>query len=219
MKISNNLTELQERLKGCGICPKMVRSRIEVLGIEHNQPVSFRGNDKSTFMFIGQAPGRLLEKMVDKTNIKTTAFSYGSGDTLSRVLTDAGYLENEVFITNVCKCSTPSDNIFIDEDICICTKLFLENEIRLLRPKALIVMGKKAQEWFFKYCDENIISGIKVFKVFHPAYVSYSPDQYDGYVRTLTSIRETILNDKGGDEDGSLKTFMDTAVKRDTQDN
>lgn len=200
MKLCDNLIELGERLKGCGVCPKMVQSRIEVLGLENNSPVLFRGSHTPTFLFVGLAPGRAVEKMKDKTNIHMTAFMYGSGDILTRSLIEAGYLEDEVLITNCCNCSTPADNNFNSEDVSLCMRLWLENIIRLSKPKAIVVMGKIAQNWFDVYVGKDIIDNIKVFKIPHPAWVGYQPTENDNYLRRLTSIRESIINEEKNDK-------------------
>jgi len=191
----DNLDELKESLKGCGLCPKMWKSRIEVLGKENDIPVMWKGVPNAKFFFLGQCPGRLLEKVQDKSNIDIHAFAYGSGNILKNILTDAGYSDDEVFITNVVKCNTPADNIFINKDVERCIKLWLENEIKLVKPSAIIIMGKVAQTWFEQFFDKNILFNIKVFKVYHPSYLGYRPEAYDGYLKSLTAIRESVLKD------------------------
>lgn len=197
MKLSSNLSELKERLHNCNLCPKMVESRLEVLGEDNNHPTTFKGNPHPVFMLIGQCPGRKLCSMKkEKLNITGEPFQFGSGDILNRVLIDAGFNDDEIYITNVMKCNCPEDNKINDEDTRLCLTLWLENEIRITSPKSIIIMGKIAQDWFSKYVNEDIINNIKIFRINHPASLLYNPNNEDEYIRILTDIKKKCVEDE-----------------------
>jgi DNA polymerase-1 len=107
-------------------------------------------------MLVGEAPG--------ETELRTgVPFSGASGDELSRILHEAGFIRSELYITNVCKWRPPDNKI--DEWVATTKKpptgfvsLFdkwvhpyikqgyeqLEREIALVRPKLILAVGNTA---------------------------------------------------------------------------
>lgn len=158
---------LSEKLETCSLCPRMVKSRQEVMGDEH-APCSFVGSIGAKYMFIGIAPGRLKTK----NNKNPQAFKHGSGRILRKIINDFSINMSDVFITNILKCNTPKNNNLEKQDIHNCVDNFLIQEINLIKPKHIIVLGNDAKNKF-----KNFVTSIKKFStihyVWHPASVLY----------------------------------------------
>lgn len=132
-------------------------------------------------MFIGEAPG--VQEEENKTPFYTGA---PAGDLLNRVINAAKIDINTCYFTNAVWCrpepkdvtkmqnGTPSK-----EEIIACNKR-LKNEILILNPKVIVLLGKSAYYSFFgkdlkSILDvvgwQNISSNTKVYLLPHPSYV------------------------------------------------
>jgi len=181
------LETLKDNLKKCSRCPKMVESRMQVMGEDH-YPCSFVGDEKAKYMVVGIAPGR-VKKEKKKEDEEDEAFKYGSGKILKKAFDELGIHEKEVFITNIVKCNTPEDGAFIEEDIELCYKKFLSQEIAIISPKVIFALGRDAQ----RHLENLVPNGIKVTYLFHPAAVMRG---YVGYERFKDVLKEKIENGK-----------------------
>ncbi len=163
--MQDQFQDLLNVLVKCSECPKMVQSRKEVMGEDH-YPLKPFGNIDAKIMIIGIAPGRLQRKYKDPDIKDEYAFQYGSGDILNKII-DKFNIRDIVYITNILKCNSPSDNIFEEQDVKRCITNFLSNEIKIINPEKIIVLGKQAREYFEKY----VVTNSKVYFIYHPSYV------------------------------------------------
>lgn len=162
----------------------MVESRRQVLG-ENHQPILPQGTRHARVMFIGIAPGRAAINIPNSETEKP--FAYASGDLLREMIQKAGFKEEDVYITNCVKCNTPSDNIFLEEDISKCIGLWLNQEILLVDPKVIVLLGKKAQEWFYMYASDKSKARV-VLSTFHPAYVQRNMSMENMYLTFFIKV-------------------------------
>lgn len=150
------------------------------------------GPTSAEVMVIGEAPG--------ETELRTgTPFSGASGDELTRMLHESGFIRSELYITNVCKWRPPDNKI--DEWISTTKKcpagfvpLFnrwvhpyikqgydqLEREIALVRPKLIIAVGNTAlwaltgKEGITSWRGSQLTTRngqINVIPTYHPAHI------------------------------------------------
>jgi len=129
--------------------------------------------------FIGEGPGREEEQ-------QQKPFAGESGALLEKMIRAMGYRMEEVFITNVVKCrsfhkKTKRDGAPEPEEAAACLP-WLQQQIRLIRPKIIITLGKTAFETLFnqqtainavrgKWHDHE---GLPVMPIFHPNYLLHA---------------------------------------------
>ncbi len=88
------------------------------------------------------------------------------------------FKRDEVFITNVVKCRPPENRTPRQEEIIKCSS-YLEAQIRLIKPKVIVALGKVAADFFvpgnlgMSQLRGNFFyyEGIPVMPTYHPAYV------------------------------------------------
>lgn len=118
----------------CTACP---------LKSHRKQVVPGHGNIMSRIMFVGEAPG----KDEDEQGVP---FVGPAGKKFNQILEDSGLRREEVFVSNICHCKPPSNDLrpFIGSTI-ICPDLWLEQEIAIIRPKVIVTLGVTAGTRFF----------------------------------------------------------------------
>ncbi|MDA3924785.1 MAG: uracil-DNA glycosylase [Kiritimatiellae bacterium] len=160
----------------CGLC----KSRIK--------PLIGQGNSNSPdIMFIGPAPDAEDEK-AGKT------FSGPAGDLLTKMIEAMGYQRGDLFLTNICKCRPANDRPPLQEEIKACTH-FLEEQIKIIRPKAIIVLGAHAIKGLFQTQSRSTspqgawtqYHGIPVMPTFHPKYILRFHNDAEGQQKQLKS--------------------------------
>lgn len=143
------------------------------LGYPHRKNIVFgEGDPDADIMFIGEAPGEEEDK-------QGRPFVGKSGQLLNKALELSGIKRNEIFITNVVKCRPPQNRNPLPNEIKLCTEQFLNKQIKIIRPKILVLVGSIALHTIL---DENLkitkVHGKKfkkdnyiVIPIYHPAYV------------------------------------------------
>lgn len=159
------LEELKDQIVGCILCD-LSRSRTHA--------VPGDGNTTDKVMMIGEAPG----KNEDKNGVP---FIGSAGKILDKALQEGGLNRNDVYITNVVKCRPPNNRVPTDKEIHVCTSTYLKNEIRLISPKIICILGATAlksllgYEHMSKYRGKIInIAPHRYFITYHPAATIYN---------------------------------------------
>ena len=103
-----------------------------------------KGNLKSKLVLIGEAPG-------EKEDLLGNPFVGRSGALLDEALAASfgpNFLE-QVYITNMVKCRPPGNRnpTLKEKESC---KTFLTEELEIIKPNLLIVLGKMASEYILK---------------------------------------------------------------------
>ena len=132
--MSQQLKQHVKNLMACRLCPKM-----------HAPPVS-GGAVVSRIILIGQAPG-------DKEPKLGRPFAWTAGKTLFRWFEQAAGLTEEqfrskIYMAAVCRCFpgkkvSGGDRVPAPDEIANCSR-WLEQELKILKPKLLIPVGKLA---------------------------------------------------------------------------
>lgn len=144
------------------------------------------GSTTSSFMFVGEAPG----KGEDQSG---NPFTGEAGQLLSKMIAAMGLSRETVYITNVIKCMPPNNRNPLAEETQTCSS-YLKKQIQLLRPKWIIALGTFAAQhllaseqsiallrgrlhtdhkWFR---DDNEREVIKIIPTFHPTYLLNNPE-------------------------------------------
>lgn len=170
---------LEEKIKECRKC----HLRDTCLGV-----VPGEGNTNAEIMFIGEGPGENEDKL-------GRPFVGAAGKFLEEMLGMIGKKREEVFIANILKCRPPGNRDPLPEETKACWPWLLE-QIRMIKPKLIVLLGRHAMERFLPNQKISKIRGQalrrevpeigkQVFYVmYHPAAALYQG-----------SLREVLITD------------------------
>jgi len=143
------------------------------LSKSRTQVVLGSGDLKSDLMFIGEAPGR-------DENLRGKPFVGAAGRYLDELLNSIGLKRANVYITNIIKCWPPDNRDPFDDEMNACAD-WLAEEIRLIRPKVIVTLGRYSTSLFLPKSKISEIHGtinqigkLIVFPSYHPAAALYN---------------------------------------------
>ena len=169
MNQQKELDNLKETIRLCQLCKLCKNRKNTVFG---------EGNSNADILFIGEGPG----KQEDATG---RPFVGRAGELLTRIIEDgAGISRSDVFIANIVKCRPTihlegiKDRKPEADEVLACTP-YLEKQIRLIAPKAIISLGSPATSFLLQTKvgitrlrgTWHDYRGIPVMPTFHPSYV------------------------------------------------
>lgn len=146
-------------------------------------PVVGEGSSFAKALFVGEAPG--------KNEAKTgKPFCGESGKVLDILLNYCNIKRSDVYITNIVKDRPPKNRDPLPSEVKAYSK-FLDAEIDIIKPKAIISLGRHSMNYFFEKfkIEKKTISAChgKVFKLkkfdfivlYHPAVAVYNRKKID----------------------------------------
>ncbi len=168
------LEDLRKKILSCERCP---------LRRFATRPVPGEGSKNASLMLVGEAPGR-------EEDLLGRPFVGRAGKLLRRVI-----LENlgikDVYITNVVKCRPPRNRTPKWEEMITCG-VYLDEEIRIVRPKTIVALGRVASAYLLGKKDVKIgrirgkilytnRTGIRIpmIPTYHPAAALRNPTLID----------------------------------------
>jgi len=131
-----------------------------------------QGNPEAELMFVGEAPGADEDE-------QGLAFVGRAGQLLTDIIEKGMKLRRaDVFIANVLKCRPPQNRNPEPDEVLACQP-FLEAQIRAIRPRVLVGLGKFGAHWLLKTAEPitrlrgrmGEWEGIPVMPTYHPAYL------------------------------------------------
>jgi DNA polymerase len=177
--------ELQAAVANCTACSLHASRTQTVFGV---------GNHQSQWMIIGEAPGadedRLGEPFVGR-----------AGKLLDEMLKALGLQRSQIYIANILKCRPPNNRDPLPAETQCCWP-FLERQIRLIRPRIILAVGRIAAQLLLQ--TEVPIGklrgrvyrlgdlGIPVIVSYHPAYLLRSPREKRKSWDDLQLARRTL---------------------------
>jgi uracil-DNA glycosylase len=126
------LDELAEHIRHCVQCP---------LHTSRTHAVPGRGNPTANVMLIGEAPGREEDE-------RGQPFVGAAGRFLDRMLAEHGLDRQTFFITNIVKCRPPKNRTPRKGEIDTCVPLYLIEQIALIDPVVIMLLGGVAAKQF-----------------------------------------------------------------------
>ena len=123
------------------------------------------GNLNAEYFFIGEAPSEFRAGLDIEAN-----YVWHDGPS-SKILKTALYtigILSKSFFSNVIKCSLRNNIPRRPEEYFFCIKKFLVNELQLVQPKKIIVMGAQADKAFL-----SIGGDYEYRKILHPSFFIY----------------------------------------------
>jgi uracil-DNA glycosylase family 4 len=135
-----------------------------------------QGNPEAELMFVGEGPGADEDE-------QGLAFVGRAGQLLTDIIEKGMKLRRaDVWIGNVIKCRPPQNRNPELDEILACQP-FLAAQIRAIRPRVLVGLGKFAAHWLLKTAEPitrlrgrvGEYEGIHVMPTYHPAYLLRNP--------------------------------------------
>jgi uracil-DNA glycosylase family 4 len=135
-----------------------------------------QGNPHAELMFVGEGPGADEDE-------QGLAFVGRAGQLLTDIIEKGMRLRRaDVYIANAIKCRPPQNRNPEPDEILACQP-FLEAQIRAIRPKVLVGLGKFGAQWLLKTATPitrlrgqlGQYEGITVMPTYHPAYLLRNP--------------------------------------------
>lgn len=124
-KAAQRLAELATHIRVCVACP---------LYASRTNAVPGDGRPFAKAMLIGEAPGREEDK-------RGRPFVGAAGRFLEQVLAGSGLDRGDLFITNVVKCRPTNNRTPRKLEVDTCTSLYLFEQIALVNPALIMVLG------------------------------------------------------------------------------
>lgn len=120
------LATLHDGIRTCTAC-RLHRTRTHAVPGE--------GDRLGGIMFIGEAPGA-------KEDLAGKPFIGRSGQFLDELLAASGLDRRQIFITSAVKCRPPQNRTPKDDELDTCRERWLENQIELVDPSIIVLLGK-----------------------------------------------------------------------------
>lgn len=160
MEKTELLDKLAKQISVCKRCPLYETAL---------NPVPGEGNITTSIAFIGEAPGATE----DKTG---HPFVGRAGNLLDELLQEIGLNRKDIWIGNIIKHRPPNNREPLPNEITACAP-FLTVQLRAIRPKLVVTLGRFAMYYFYKdgkisRDHGNLIkadNGLFVYPVYHPA--------------------------------------------------
>ena len=172
---------LHQKINACTLCP---------LSTSRTKAVPGEGPAHPTIMLIGEAPGRNEDE-------SGRPFCGAAGKKLDMLLESAGLKRENVFITSVVKCRPPENRVPTLDEAFTCKKNFLFEQIKILQPKIIGLMGRTAIAHVLENetIDLNVMHGKTIEKngqtymiLYHPAAMIYNQKLVETMKRDFSSL-------------------------------
>ena len=176
-----DLENLHHTCSSCTTC-KLAATRKNVVFGE--------GNPDAQIMIIGEGPG----EDEDKTG---RPFVGRAGQLLDQILVAVQIPRESVYIANMVKCRPPGNRNPEADEIASCEHWLLE-QIQLIRPQIIITLGNVPTQWAMGTTlgitktrgvwgeFKKLSASIRIFPMFHPAYLLRNPIRTTGGPKWLT---------------------------------
>lgn len=180
---ASGLGEIRDDLGDCQRC-KLAGGRKNI--------VFGQGNPQARLMFVGEAPGADEDE-------QGLAFVGRAGQLLTRIIEAIGLRREDVFIANVLKCRPPGNRNPEPDEILSCQP-FLERQIRAIRPKVIVGLGKFAGQWLLRTAEPisrlrgklGERDGIQVMPTYHPAFLLRNPGAKKEVWEDMKTVRSLL---------------------------
>lgn len=155
-----DLDSIAHDVKSCKKCP-LSKGRINAVPGE--------GSLNAEILFVGEGPGQNEDK-------EGRPFVGEAGKFLDELLASINLNRTDVYITNVVKCRPPHNRDPLDEEVRLCTSAFLFSQIKLVKPKLVVTLGRHSMQVFFPQLRSISEVHGKAYKKANQVYfLSYHP--------------------------------------------
>lgn len=181
--MSDEYAQLREKINKCKDCRLCEGT---------NNAVPGEGSENADIMFIGEAPGKAEDQ-------QGKPFVGAAGKFLTKMIESIGLSRDDVFITNIVKHRPPDNRDPLEDEVEKCSA-FLEEQIRIIKPKLIVTLGRHAMNRFIPGLKISVdhgqakrAGGINnqrqvYFPSYHPASALYNPGLRDTLIRDMHKI-------------------------------
>ena len=136
------------------------------------------GNPQARIMFVGEGPGYEEDR-------QGLPFVGKAGQLLNRIIQAMGMTREEVYIANVVKCRPPDNRTPLPDETATCS-VFLQEQIKIIRPQVICALGSVAVGTLLQSSTSisrlrgefrTLRDGTPVMPTFHPAYLLRNPEK------------------------------------------
>ncbi|MEF2280032.1 uracil-DNA glycosylase [Deinococcus sp. YIM 134068] len=201
------LRALEARARACTACK---------LRPGATQVVVSDGNPAARLLIVGEGPGGEEDRV-------GLPFVGRAGQLLDRILAAVGLTRQDAYLTHVVQCRPPGDRTPHADETATCTRLWLEPQLSLLRPRVILSLGNTPTGYLLG--TRPGITGVRglwhpyrhddgqggtyealLMPMFHPAYLLHHDTRAPGGPRSLTwrDIREAAAVLRGEKEPEGL---------------
>lgn len=161
--------QLKEMVRDCTACK---------LRASCTQTVFGTGDEQAAWLFVGEGPGA-------DEDAQGEPFVGQAGKLLDNMLLAIGLRRgNNVYIANIVKCRPPNNRNPDADEIAQCLP-YLERQIKLIRPRVIVALGKTASTALLGKDaplgslrgKPHAFNGIPLIVTYHPAYLLRSPSE------------------------------------------
>ena len=188
---ANLLRILNEEIVSCRECPRLVKHREKVAREKRRayrewtywgKPVSGFGDAHAQLLILGLAPaahganrtGRMFTGDRSGDFLYAALHKAGFANQPTSLHRDDGLRLKNAYISATCRCAPP-DNKPLPSEIANCRGYF-EREIEILRPKAILALGKIAWDGYLEILKQDgVISSRALYKFAHGAEAEVAP--------------------------------------------
>ena len=213
------LCALNHEIVGCEKCPRLVRYREKVAREKRRafrdwtywgKPVPGFGDAQAQLLILGLAPaahggnrtGRMFTGDRSGDFLYAALHKAGFANQASSVHREDGLGLKNAYISATCRCAPP-DNKPLPKEILNC-RSYLEREIEILRPKAILALGKIAWDGYLEILKErDVIASRALYKFAHGAeaeVVAGSPRLFGVYHPSQQNTQTGKLTEKMFDD-------------------
>lgn len=149
------------------------------------------GDIDARIMFIGEAPGRDEDAQI-------RPFVGRGGQLLRQCLREAGFKEEEVYITNIVKRRPPDNRDPLPEEI-EAYKPYLTRQIEIISPPVIVPLGRFSMNYFLPAAkitkDQGTIfrvGGRCIVPMLHPAAALRAPEMMRVFRETFSKLPKIV---------------------------
>ncbi|MCL1918059.1 MAG: uracil-DNA glycosylase [Peptococcaceae bacterium] len=163
------------------------------------------GNIESPVMFVGEGPGQTEDEL-------GKPFVGRAGELLNKMLKEAGFLRQDVYVTNIVKCRPPGNRTPVQAEMETCLP-WLRKQFSILKPRYMVLMGLAATHGILdKDIRMNQCRGkwfqrgdIMMMPVYHPAAVLRNPAWRETCIADFRLVKQVCEDAAGGAEEPQEK--------------
>lgn len=179
----NNWESLESLIKDCQKC-QLCKSRTNI--------VIGEGDKHASLMIIAEAPGSEEDKI-------GRPFVGRAGKILNDTLAKIGISRKDIYMTNVVKCHPPANRNPMEKE-CLMCKNYLRNQVLLIKPKIIVLLGSIALKNILgknysitksrgKWIE---IKGIKYMPTWHPAAILRDESKRESFTDDLILVAKEL---------------------------
>jgi uracil-DNA glycosylase family 4 len=149
------------------------------------------GNPDCEVLFIGEAPGAVEDELV-------RPFVGRSGQLLRKNIREAGWKEEDVYITNIVKRRPPENRDPLPEEIAA-YKPYLTRQIEIINPKIIVTLGRFSMNYFLPEAkitrdQGHLFQAGKWFiaPMFHPAAALRNPSMMKAFQEGFKNLPKML---------------------------